>query len=463
MIKVSYIIATYKGAKKIESLLCSIKDLEKAILAEFIFVIDGEVDQTKNIIDNFARENNKLDIKVIVFKENKGISAARNAGSKAAKGKILSFTDDDCVLPVNHLKDIIKIWEETPESIAIAGDVDSYENKTLNHRFLLFDRPLRVYFKRERNNIFSKLANYFANKEPREKEKVESLLGANFSIKKESLEELGYFDESIKFGGDETYLSNKINNKYGLGSIVYRGDWRVFHKFEESFKDSLRRAYSYAKSNGRRFALKESNLNIAPTPTILIFSAIIFYLLTYNIISGIIFMLFVNTILWIKNNSLNGVWSISTTVNYLLNPILKLLTEISDNLGFIRGFLNGKILRFNQLIPIFYRELLGRDAKIDKNEFRFKERDLSLLSIEFIGISVLISAINIYFSNIILGIYLAIALPYILGSLILSGAKKDYKGGTLDIFYSFATGISIILFSGLFISKMHSALNLDFY
>ena len=127
------------------------------------------------------------------------------------------------------------------------------------------------------------------------------------------------------------------------------------------------------------------------------------------------------------------------------------------------GFLNGKILRFKSLIPVVYRDLLGRGGKIDKKELKFKERDLSLLSLEFIGVTVIISAINIYFSNTILGIYLAITLPYILGSLILSGAKEDYRGGALDIFYSFAIGISIILFAGLFISNIHSTLNLDLY
>jgi glycosyltransferase involved in cell wall biosynthesis len=60
---------------------------------EIIVVDDGSTDQTREVIDTLVPPQGK-ELKVI-SKENGGLSAARNAGLKVARGKWVGFVDAD--------------------------------------------------------------------------------------------------------------------------------------------------------------------------------------------------------------------------------------------------------------------------------------------------------------------------------------------------------------------------------
>jgi glycosyltransferase involved in cell wall biosynthesis len=63
---------------------------------EIIIVDDCSTDESMKIINEFATNDNR--IKVIEMPKNSGVSTARNAGLKAAKGEFIMFLDsDDCL------------------------------------------------------------------------------------------------------------------------------------------------------------------------------------------------------------------------------------------------------------------------------------------------------------------------------------------------------------------------------
>ena len=63
---------------------------------ELLLINDGSTDSSGKICDEYALK----DARVRVFhKENGGVSAARNTGIKAAKGKYVTFVDADDTLP----------------------------------------------------------------------------------------------------------------------------------------------------------------------------------------------------------------------------------------------------------------------------------------------------------------------------------------------------------------------------
>ena len=60
---------------------------------ELIFVCDASPDGSLQVLRQAEREDAR--IRVIAFEENRGVSAARNAGIEAAQGEFIGFFDGD--------------------------------------------------------------------------------------------------------------------------------------------------------------------------------------------------------------------------------------------------------------------------------------------------------------------------------------------------------------------------------
>lgn len=87
----SVIIPTYNSAKTLKPLLDTLtaQRLNNTCPCEIIVVDDGSTDDTREVVASFGPF-----IKYI-YQENKGVSAARNAGLEAATGRYISFVDAD--------------------------------------------------------------------------------------------------------------------------------------------------------------------------------------------------------------------------------------------------------------------------------------------------------------------------------------------------------------------------------
>ena len=87
--KCSVVIAAYNASSTIRAALQSC--LSQSIPAfEIIVVNDASTDTTAQIVQEFSPS-----VKLISFAENKGVSAARNAGWYAATGDYVAFLDSD--------------------------------------------------------------------------------------------------------------------------------------------------------------------------------------------------------------------------------------------------------------------------------------------------------------------------------------------------------------------------------
>ena len=93
MIKVSIIVPVYNVENYVEKCLQSLVN-QTLDGIEIIVVNDGSNDKSKEIIQNFMKENIASNI-IYVEKENGGLSDARNYGMKYAKGEYIAFLDSD--------------------------------------------------------------------------------------------------------------------------------------------------------------------------------------------------------------------------------------------------------------------------------------------------------------------------------------------------------------------------------
>ncbi|MDY5578102.1 MAG: glycosyltransferase [Lachnospiraceae bacterium] len=120
-IKISIIVPVYQAEKYLEKCLDS---LEKQNLDDYeiICIDDGSTDASGTIIREFAQKRDNI---VYIHQENKGVSAARNQGLKAARGKYIMFVDADDYIQENVLKYLFKKCEKNNVDIlAFGGSLD---------------------------------------------------------------------------------------------------------------------------------------------------------------------------------------------------------------------------------------------------------------------------------------------------------------------------------------------------
>lgn len=106
VIKLSFIVPIYGVEQYLQKCVDSLlaQDLASSEY-EIILVDDGSPDTCPQICDDYAADHKNIRV---VHRENGGLSAARNSGIKAAKGKYVCFVDSDDYWEPNVLKGLME-------------------------------------------------------------------------------------------------------------------------------------------------------------------------------------------------------------------------------------------------------------------------------------------------------------------------------------------------------------------
>lgn len=108
--KLSIVIPVYNVEDYIRGTLGSIYNQKvDEQCFEVIVVNDGTPDNSMNIVKEFAATHQNL---TIINQENQGLSAARNAGIKVAKGDYIWVVDSDDSISENSISEILAILEK---------------------------------------------------------------------------------------------------------------------------------------------------------------------------------------------------------------------------------------------------------------------------------------------------------------------------------------------------------------
>jgi glycosyltransferase involved in cell wall biosynthesis len=136
---ISVVIPNYNCARTIGTCLESTSQAGMTPY-EVIVVDDGSTDGSREIIERYP-------VRLIRFKRNRGASAARNAGAREARGRIIFFTDADCVLTPGSLDRAAMTFEKHPDAL-IGG---TYEPRACDHGlYSTFQASFVNYFETKR-------------------------------------------------------------------------------------------------------------------------------------------------------------------------------------------------------------------------------------------------------------------------------------------------------------------------
>jgi glycosyltransferase involved in cell wall biosynthesis len=109
----SIIIPTFNGSRRIGNCLDALQKQTTGRSIEILVVDDGSTDNTAETVGNYT------DVRLISQK-NAGPAAARNRGAVEAQGRILLFTDDDCV-PTPGWLDAMLVPFADPDVVGAKG------------------------------------------------------------------------------------------------------------------------------------------------------------------------------------------------------------------------------------------------------------------------------------------------------------------------------------------------------
>lgn len=119
MKRVSIVIPNYNNAMFIKKCLESVA-CQKYANKEIIVVDDGSTDNSLEIIKDFIKNNDKIDIKL--FRQNNlNAAIARNLGMEKADGDYVLFLDSDDILNNNSLKRLVDVCEKSDADLVIGG------------------------------------------------------------------------------------------------------------------------------------------------------------------------------------------------------------------------------------------------------------------------------------------------------------------------------------------------------
>jgi glycosyltransferase involved in cell wall biosynthesis len=123
----SIIIPTFNGASRIGNCLDSLVKQTAGRNVEILVVDDGSTDSTANAVRGYSSVR-------LISQANAGPASARNRGALEAQGRVLLFTDDDCVPMADWLDAMLSPFKD-PAVVGAKGVYRTHQ-KSLAARFV---------------------------------------------------------------------------------------------------------------------------------------------------------------------------------------------------------------------------------------------------------------------------------------------------------------------------------------
>ena len=127
---ISIIVPVYKVEPYIKRCVQSIIEQSYKNI-EIILVDDGSPDKSGEICDEFSKKDERIKV---IHKTNGGLSDARNAGLKIAKGEYIGFVDADDYIEKDMFECLYKLCTENKAQISIVSYYEYYNGKLISVR-----------------------------------------------------------------------------------------------------------------------------------------------------------------------------------------------------------------------------------------------------------------------------------------------------------------------------------------
>lgn len=235
---VSIVVPTFNRKNLLKTTINALLKLEIDLIYEIIIIDDGSKDGTNKLIHEFKNQINKPNIKIkYYYQANKGRSSARNLGITKSDGCFIAFTDSDCVPDKKWLSSLLSGFD-----LGVAG----VGGKTIGVSPNLIGK-----FIDDKGIINPRIVS----------NEVIYLPTCNACYKKEILERIGFFNETL-FSGQDVELSYRARDfdyklKYDSRAIVK-------HHHRQSFWGLLRTLVRYGRGRFMMSTIRPARIICKP-------------------------------------------------------------------------------------------------------------------------------------------------------------------------------------------------------
>ena len=206
-IDISIIIVNWNTKKLLASCISSIYSNISGLRYEIIVVDNGSKDSSAEMVKSLYPQ-----VRLIENKENLGFAVANNQAFKIMNGRYALLLNTDCILTRGAVEALFNFMEHHPKAGMCCGQLlnldgskqNSFSNFPCLLEYITNKSLLRFIY---RSKFPSKYVSYTNPVE------VDSCIGACVMIRKEALEEVGYFDEDYFFFYEETDLAFRMKKK----------------------------------------------------------------------------------------------------------------------------------------------------------------------------------------------------------------------------------------------------------
>lgn len=191
---VSVVIPTFNCATYLAECIRSVLNQTYKNI-EIIVVDDGSTDNTQEIIECFHGQI------IYLYKRNGGVSSARNAGILKASGDYLALIDADDLWVPEKIAEQVEYLERRQNLAMVVTDVQYIDEN---------GSPLELFQRRSIIPYDGLVLEYIFQRP--------FLFPSSLLIRKEVINNVGFFDERLKTAEDiDVFL--RIANNYGIGLI----------------------------------------------------------------------------------------------------------------------------------------------------------------------------------------------------------------------------------------------------
>ena len=219
--KITVFICTYNRGYLINGTLKSIINHQTQNPNEIIVVNGGGENDCQETLEKWQKEFSALNI---IQTKNKNLAASRNIGLPQCNGDLILQTDDDARPFPDWIEQIVKTHINNPAYGVIGGRV----------------------IDASRGNFLSKIADIATFPNHKKNTKVRSVPGVNSSYKKEVIESVGEYDETLFRGEDVDYNWRAIQKGW---DVLFCPEIKVKHLHRPTWKGFFQQHFMYGRAH----------------------------------------------------------------------------------------------------------------------------------------------------------------------------------------------------------------------